>query len=503
MVFLACLLAGVGVASRAQEVPATPKELHELTTKFLETRKREVDEPFAVRQAQVDKNYLNALSQASQKAAAEGDLETVLELRKETERIGKGGGFPGVTAYQRPKARELVKTYGDYLAQTESERANKVNALAAQLDTGLRALLADLTKQGRVEDAIAVKTFREGTGLKSLISGGASKDADAAMATFFTPSEAPAAPPATAPAPTGPARLVIVPVKGGGARHPAAESIATADLQDLTYVCTTNHLTIGAVRADGSIVLWDHEGGAPQIVPGKATYGVKDHTLPLVGLNADGTLVATASDDAELTSRLQSETGVTHIAASSGVLSVVHADGRLAILGPRADVPTAAVMNGMKEVSQVGFSGAAFSSVLKTDGTVIEVSNGSPREQARAKGIVKLHAHQLGENKSGEVISWGPASEEVTKALGRNPRQVFFLNRRFGGIRSDGSVYLAEMDDTGGWRELSDLAKALEGARSFTWLSDGIEGWIVALLPAEVVFRSGFWELEELAAARK
>jgi hypothetical protein len=491
----------------AQDLPASPKELNELAAKFLETRKREIDEPFAARRAQVDKSYLNALGQALQKASAEGDLETVLELRKETERVQKGEPFPGVAEYRRFKARELVETYGEYLAKSEAEKASLVSGMAAEFDKGLRTLLSDLTKQGRVDDAVAVKTFREGPEMKKLVPGGTTPAVAAAPGMTVTPSSASPAPnplPVSTPeaVPTGPARLVIVPLAAGGIRHPVFESVAAADFQDVVFIGRSVFPNIGVVRADGSLVHWRGDGGTPEIVPGSATLCVQDHLLPLVGLNADGTLVSSATDDADLASRLKSENGITHIAASSGVLSVVRRDGSLAVLGPRFNVPTAGVMNGMANVSQVGFSGAAFSTVLKTDGTVIEIANGAPREQSRAEGVVKIHAHSVGGTRSGEVMSWGVFTGDVTNELGRNPRQVFAENRRFGGIRADGRVFLAKMDDAGKWQALDAVAKVLKGAYSFTWLYDDRSEWIAAVLPVDSVSRSGFWELEELAVVR-
>ena len=239
------------------------------------------------------------------------------------------------------------------------------------------------------------------------------------------------------------------------------------------------------------------------MVPGSATVCLQAHGLPVVGLNADGTLFSSATDDADLATRLKTESGITHIASSYGVLSIVRDDGSLAVLGPNANVPNTGVMNGMTNVSQVGFSGASFATVLKTDGTVISLANGSPREVGLSEEVVQILAHTVGQTRSGEVISWGVFAEEVTKELGRNPRQVFAENRRFGGIRSDGTVFLAKMDDVGKWKKLDTLARALKGTHSLTWLFDDRSDWIAAVLPADSIPRSGLWELEELAAARK
>jgi hypothetical protein len=493
----------------AQNPPTAPKELADLTTKFLEAKTREIDTPFATRRAQVDKNYVNALTQAAETATADGDLETVLEVRKEITRVKQGGIFEGVTAYRQFKTRELVETYGKFLAQSESERSKLVNALTEQLDRGLNQLVVDLTKQGRVEDAVRVKTFREGPEMKQLALGGGSGSLDemhAALATLPTPaggSPMTTGRPTNATPASGPTRVVIVPLQAGGSGHPVFEAIAAADFGDVIYIGKSIFPIVGMVRADGTLVHWRGDSGAPEQVPGTATLCVHDHLLPLIALNADGSLASSTTDDADLSSKLKAETQVSHVFASSGVLSVVRKDGSLTVLGPRASVATTATMIGMKEVSQVGFSGAAFASVLKSDGTVIEIANGAPRPVEGHRDLVKLHSHLVGENRSGEVVAWGTFPEEILDELGRRPIQVFAENRRFAGIRSDGSFFLAMMDDTGSWHGLKAVADALEGARTFTWLFDERSDWIAAALPAESVSRSGLWETEALAAERK
>lgn len=478
-----------------------------MAERFVEARKKDVDEPIAKRRDELRKSYTSALDNGIAKAASEGDLDTVLELKQEKNRIAEGEEL--AKEYESKTALKLLETYKKYVQQVDEEEANMRITMARQLVEALEKLQANLTKQQRFEDAIAVKIYHESREAVNLVTGEAkdskstfpglekiekllSSKAELVMSSELGKAKAPA---------DAVSRIVVIPVKSGGDIPASIRGVAQDDRTDIVAVGNTLFPTIGATTNDGAMVCWPGLTGDSEIVAGSVIEIEQDFGTPVVGLNADGTLVCTAGENPGLMPELQAMTDVKEARASSGVIALVKTDGSVEILGDRKAISTAVFLADMSDVSDLQFSGAAFASVLKTDGSVIDVSNGTARE-APVSGITKLHALKLGETKDGELVSWGGLPENLRKEAGKNPIKVYSSSRRFAVLRNDHSFYLATSDDTGNWKEQEAFGQALRAATSFVWLVGRNEEWIVATLPAKEVSRSGAWEAEAFAASR-
>jgi formylglycine-generating enzyme required for sulfatase activity len=113
----------------------------------------------------LDKNYSAALERALAAATSAGKLEDAIALRAEKQRLEKGGILPtdqeeGLLS-NAPVLKELRKTYRATAVQHEAVRNNILNTLYDKYDQALAGFQTDLTKAGKLDDALRVKTVRD------------------------------------------------------------------------------------------------------------------------------------------------------------------------------------------------------------------------------------------------------------------------------------------------------------------------------------------------------
>ena len=501
----ACVAFVVVSHLNSQEFPSSPEELKVLLEKSASLRKEEIDLPISEQRESLSSKYMAALENAFSEVSQAGDLDAALEIKDEIGRIEEGEVL--TKEYSSPKLKSLVSIYIDQSSKVDRKEFELRQSFGKKLSDALVGLQSDLTRNARVEDAVLVKEFREGDGFLDAVSGGqsANRKVRDALAIAFG-SEAGAGFDTSGHFDGGAGgeatRVVFVPLKEGSTAPSTFSNVQTADMTDIVGVGRTLFPNLGMFRRDGSLVYWKEGQEHPDVVPGSVIYCDQSYDSPLAGLNSDGTVSFTDDGSPEFTDALSSATDVVHLRATSGVISLIKKDGSIQVIGTRKAVPTPAFMAGMSDVKEVEFAGAAFASVLKSDGSVISISNGSASEAAGKGEVEKLHANGIGENRSGKLFSWGAISADLLDEAGRRPKSVFSVSRRFAALRSDGSFFLSVADDQGKWEEQSEFAHALEGALSFTWLIGPNEDWIMAVVPAKSVSRSGVWSINELSRER-
>lgn len=489
--------------SHSEGLPSEPKELNELLGRSVGIRQEQIDRPISERRTALAEKYVAALEKALLETSQAGDLDAAVELKEEISRMDEGK--PLTKQYSTVRVNALAKTFVEYSGKVDREEVELRRSFARKLSDALGGLQSDLTKQARVEDAILVKKFREGAGFLDVVVGEGMMNSGvrSALASAFNagssglPSESSAG-----GEPVGATRVVLIPMSESAVAPAIFQKVQEADMTDIVGVGRTLFPNLGMFRSDGSLVYWKDGEDEPEIVPGSVIFCDQSYECPLAGLNRDGTVSCSSDASPDLIQSLRSATDVIHLRATSAVISLVKKNGSIELFGSRRGVPTPAFMAGMSDVREVEFAGAAFASVLKSDGSVIEISNGTALE-AQGKGKVrKLHAHGIGEDSSGKLLSWGAFSVELLEEAGRKPKSIFSVSRRFAALRRDGSFFLSTSNDQGRWEEQKKYAEALDGAVAFTWLIGTNEDWILAVVPADSVSRSGVWKVEELAEER-
>jgi len=188
---------------------------------------------------------------------------------------------------------------------------------------------------------------------------------------------------------------------------------------------------------------------------------------------------------------------------ASGICAVSRSDGKLDVIWPRDDIANSVAIEKVADAVGTGFSGAAFASVLIKDGTVIDCSGGKASQAGTGDLIAKVHGFRLGETKQGELTGWSSGVKPMLKDVDDNPRQVFSENNTFAAIGEEGAFFPYRKEDNGPWTEVREVKEALANANSFAWFQGGWQEWLVVVLPADSVSRSGVWTLDALAADRK
>jgi hypothetical protein len=145
----------------AVEEPAAP-EFAALRTLYEGKVKVEVQQPYDGAVADLNVKYTAALNQAQQAAQQAGKLDDVLAVRAEKDAIGTGRGVATADDEQTPPPlKQLRSTYRAAIFRLESERLQRLQVLQAELGKAVDGLTITLTKQGRLDEALAVKQQRE------------------------------------------------------------------------------------------------------------------------------------------------------------------------------------------------------------------------------------------------------------------------------------------------------------------------------------------------------
>jgi serine/threonine protein kinase len=115
--------------------------------------------------AKLNTGYLAGLDRAAATAQSAGELDTVLAIQEEKKLIAAKQPVPTTDDAKTPEALKGLRTiFRTSLAKLDEQRTANHTALLTPYATRLKQIEADLTKAGRIPDAVAVKTYREGLG---------------------------------------------------------------------------------------------------------------------------------------------------------------------------------------------------------------------------------------------------------------------------------------------------------------------------------------------------
>ncbi|MFT5469840.1 MAG: hypothetical protein ACI8UO_004963 [Verrucomicrobiales bacterium] len=150
------------VLSGAQDTATGDRRLATIRELYEAEKKEKVDVPFDIKLGQLNGQLDLALEREEAKAIKDGSLDLVTAIRSErkalTETLAVLNGDVGVPA----KLKQFRAAWGTQKAGLDAERATNAAALALAFGVKLEALERTLTKETKIQDALAVRKFREG-----------------------------------------------------------------------------------------------------------------------------------------------------------------------------------------------------------------------------------------------------------------------------------------------------------------------------------------------------
>jgi len=131
-----------------------------------------VGQQYASSVADLDVKYLGAVERAMQAATQGGKLEETLALQDEIQRVKAKGPLPENDDGVAPSLAKLRATYREQLGKLLNVRQQAIAPIIEKFDAALAMHQAELTKGGKLQEAVAVKTYRGG-GLAQRLTGDA------------------------------------------------------------------------------------------------------------------------------------------------------------------------------------------------------------------------------------------------------------------------------------------------------------------------------------------
>ena len=155
---------------KLENPPAAPAEAQTEMQKWIATTdaqwqaafKRDVSDAREAELNKVKLQYLMALEEGIKKASAAGDLKGALALRDEQKRFGDTQVFPEKDEEADAPAVKAVRTATRVqLAKVEKDQAARAKPLHAKYDQFLAQAQTQLTRSGRLDDALLLQKKRE------------------------------------------------------------------------------------------------------------------------------------------------------------------------------------------------------------------------------------------------------------------------------------------------------------------------------------------------------
>ncbi|WP_133796186.1 hypothetical protein [Prosthecobacter fusiformis] len=139
-----------------------PPEAAALRTQYEALMGERVTGIYDAEVSKLNSGYLAGLDRASASAQSAGQLDTVLAIQDEMKWIGDKKSLPTTDDAKTPEAlKSLRGIYRTSLAKLDEQRSKSHTALLTPYKTRLQQMEAELTKAGRIPDAVSVKQYRE------------------------------------------------------------------------------------------------------------------------------------------------------------------------------------------------------------------------------------------------------------------------------------------------------------------------------------------------------
>ena len=153
---------GFADAATPDASPETAQRLAALEKGFQDAADREAGTTYLTAIETMDKGYAGAVERALAAAMQAGKTDDALALRDEKKRIEKGDPMPTDETGNEPETLTVLrKTYRSSREPVEATRLKKLQPLFDKYLQALAAVSAELTKAGKLDDALQVKVVAE------------------------------------------------------------------------------------------------------------------------------------------------------------------------------------------------------------------------------------------------------------------------------------------------------------------------------------------------------
>jgi hypothetical protein len=156
-----CVLPAAGHLLRAQE--SLGAEFAAAKTQYELKVNAEVQRPFDAAVVDLNSKYTASLDRALETAQKGGRLNDAVAVKAEKEGIALGKGVPATDDDTTPaEVRKLRDVYRASFARLDADRSKRLEPIHAAFLRSLDTLVSRLTNSGKLEEAVAVKKYRDG-----------------------------------------------------------------------------------------------------------------------------------------------------------------------------------------------------------------------------------------------------------------------------------------------------------------------------------------------------
>jgi formylglycine-generating enzyme required for sulfatase activity len=153
----ACFVAFATFATAQQAPPSALERLQGLQAQFDQRVNTDVEVPYNKGVGELNVKYTQALNQVFQNAQNAGNLEEAVKTKDELQRITKNDPLPKEDDPESPPNFKRVRTaYRQSLDLLATKRDESLKTLQGVYAAELQKIVIELTKQGKLEDALAV-----------------------------------------------------------------------------------------------------------------------------------------------------------------------------------------------------------------------------------------------------------------------------------------------------------------------------------------------------------
>ncbi len=162
---LSLILAATLACQGQDPTPATvDRQLAALDAEFAVAYENRIGKEFRLRTQDLDLKYSLALKRALDAATQAGQLDEALAIREERKRFDERSLVPAADGPADPApVTQLRSTYRAQLLKIDAERERAAAPLYAEHDAKMEAYQSQLTKEGKLDDALKVKAARAKT----------------------------------------------------------------------------------------------------------------------------------------------------------------------------------------------------------------------------------------------------------------------------------------------------------------------------------------------------
>jgi hypothetical protein len=154
-------LAFLPLVGSAQDQTVPVPELETLQKEYA-SLVQTVNGPYLAAVAETDKKYIARLESAQEAAQQAGKLDEALAIAVEKKAVSSGSGVPAEDDAKTPGVlRKMRATYRAEIAKLDLARARNLKPMRDDYAKELDALVTSLTKDGKLEEALIVRRFRQ------------------------------------------------------------------------------------------------------------------------------------------------------------------------------------------------------------------------------------------------------------------------------------------------------------------------------------------------------